>query len=225
MLLIPLYNWACFGGPLAFGYHHLALTEFQEMNKGLFGITFPPKASAVYLVLLSPERGLLLWTPFFWMAFAGVHPLWKEFRNLFLVAYYVIILQVLCISGYYMPSGGAALGPRHLAPMLPFVATFAALGLKRWPTIGFTLAYTSVLLMGLGTVVNAMPPENMPDLLWNFYVRRLTHGQLTDNLAQLLSLSAPASVVPIGIVVVAAWLVLAVRARAPAVPEAPLGRA
>ncbi len=179
LLLIPAYNWICFGGPLAFGYHYLELPEFQAMKKGLFGITWPPKPSAAYLILLSPERGLFFWTPFLLMLFGGLVPLVGRCPKLFWVSSMVAVLHVLCISGYYMPNGGSALGPRHLAPMIPFLMSFSAIGLQRWVVPGCTYALYSIILAGLGTVISAMPPPGINPLL-DLYAEQLCSLTFTN---------------------------------------------
>jgi hypothetical protein len=176
LLLIPTYNWICFGGPLAFGYHHLERPEFQEMKKGLFGITWPPKASAAYLILLSPERGLFFWTPFLLMLFVGLGPLRTRFPKLFWVCSVVVVLHIVCISGYYMPNGGSALGPRHLAPMLPFLMGFTAIGLQRWFVPGCIYAFYSIMVTGFGTIISAMPPPGINPLLDLYCVKPIPFG-------------------------------------------------
>ena len=193
LLLVPIYNRICFGGPLAFGYHHLALTQFQAMNQGLFGITFPPKANAAYLILLSPERGLLFWTPFFLMAFVGLKSLLDISPKLFWISFWIVVLQVFCISGYYMPSGGAALGPRHLAPIIPFIAMATALGAARWPRIGLSLGYLSVLLTGLATLIEAMPSDGLANPLVHLYIPRVLEGTFAHNLGAQVGLPQAAA--------------------------------
>ncbi len=182
LLLIPAYNWICFGGPLAFGYHHLTLPEFQEMNKGLFGITWPPKMSVAYLILFSPERGLFFWTPFFLVLFGGLKPLFAKFPKLFWVSSIVVVLYVVCISGYYMPNGGRALGPRHLAPMIPFLMGFTALGLERWLVPGCVYALYSVIVTGLGTFITALTPTGIRNPLMDFYARELFSFRFTNTI-------------------------------------------
>ena len=177
LLLIPSYNWACFGGPLAFGYHNLALPAFQKMNEGLFGITWPPKLSAAYLILLSPERGLFLWTPFFLVAVFGIWRLRKLSSPLFWISVLVFTMQVLFISGYYMPNGGAALGPRHLAPVLPFIGVAACIAVTRNPKTSLVLGYYSLLLTGGATILGAMPPEQTTSPLIEFYIPNLAIGE------------------------------------------------
>jgi hypothetical protein len=178
LLLIPLYNNACFGTALSFGYHNLALPGFQQMNQGFFGITFPPRLHAAYLLLISPERGLLFWTPFFILAALGYKWSLAVAPKLALIALSVVFLQIICISGYYMPNGGRALGPRHLAPAIPFLTILAALGLSQYDRIGKILGGWSILLTGTATLIDAMPPSEIQDPFWNYYLPRLSEGRL-----------------------------------------------
>jgi hypothetical protein len=206
LLLIPAYNAVCFGGPLAFGYHHLAMPEFQEMNKGLFGITFPPKSSAAYLLLFSPGRGLFFWTPFFVCALMGARKFCMKSPALFATALGFAVLHVLFISGYYMPSGGWALGPRHLAPIIPFLAVGAAFGFARFPFLGFQLGYLSLLLTGLATLIDAMPPEHS---VLDFYLRRLAEFSFAPNLGRQLGLPPFAGILLILPLIMVPYFVLA----------------
>jgi hypothetical protein len=186
--LIPAYNWICFGGPFAFGYHNLVLDEFQEMNKGLFGIGFPPKPSAIYLILFSPERGLFFWTPFFLMAPVGLFRLLRTAPKIFWISLIAILAQIILISGYFMPGGGAALGPRHLASILPFIAIAAAMQLQDTPRLGHHLGFYSLLFTGLGTLVNAMPPISYVDPLFDYFLPKLIKCEITYNLGDYLGL-------------------------------------
>ncbi len=207
--LIPAYNWICFGGPFAFGYHNLALEQFQEMNKGLFGIGFPPKPSAIYLILFSPQRGLFFWTPFFLMAPFGLFRLLRTAPNIFWISLSVILAQIILISGYFMPGGGDALGPRHLASILPFIAIAAAMQLQVAPRLGHYLGFCSLLFTGLGTLVNAMPPISYEDPLFDYFIPQLTKCDITYNLGEYLGL--PRCIGAIGLIlfiIAFFWLVI-----------------
>jgi hypothetical protein len=201
LLLIPMNNWLCFGSPLAFGYHHLASSEFQAMNNGLFGITFPPKASAAYLILFSPGRGLFFWSPFLLMLLFGLKTLYRISRPLCIVSCLVVVVQVVCISGYFMPNGGAALGPRHLAPMLPFALIIASLGLERFYLIGVCYGIYSIIMTGAATLIDAMPPDNMVNPLITFYLPALLHGEFKTNLGYLIGLNNWVSLIPVLVVI------------------------
>jgi hypothetical protein len=188
ILLIPACNWICFGSPLAFGYHNLALPEFQKMNEGLFGITWPPKLDAAYLILFSPQRGLFFWTPFFLIVFFRLRRLSKASRALFWVSGTVVLLQVLLISGYYMPGGGSALGPRHLAPMLAFLAVAAASGISSWRVTGVLMGYCSLVFTAAATLIEGMPSEKQSNLLFEVLPEKLTRGETSHNLLRCLGL-------------------------------------
>jgi len=189
--ILPVFvcNWVCFGNPLAFGYHNLALSSFQEMNNGFFGISFPPTLDSVYLILLSPERGLFFWTPFFAMAMVGGVVLCAKKCGIFLITLYLtVFLHIIFISGYYMPGGGNALGPRHLACIEPFLIIFAAFGLKRYPIVGSTLGGISILLTGTATLIDAMPTGGILNPLFNYYPALVLHGQLAHNILSEIGL-------------------------------------
>lgn len=206
ILLIFFNNWACFGNPFKFGYHSLALSSFQQMNDGFFGISFPPTLEALYLILFSPERGLLFWTPFFAIAALGINAYFKECAKLFFIAYFVVLLHVLIIAGYYMPGGGNALGPRHLACIEPFLAILAAFGVKRYPTIGCTLGFLSILLTGSATLIDAMPNDEIVNPACNYYATAFLDGKFAHNLLSVVGLPAYSGGVLILVVIVGTYI-------------------
>ena len=128
------------------------------------------------------------------MWFFGVKAFIKSSRNLFWVSTAVIILHVICISGYYMPNGGAALGPRHLAPMQPFLGIATALGLRRSFALGFLVGYYSLLLTGVATLICAMPSANISLPLQIFYIPKLVTATFASTLPSGIGLSSFASV-------------------------------
>ena len=77
LLLIPLYNYACFGVSFTLGYAHQA--TYPQMKHGLFGIQWPNLVVA-FKMLFPPSRGLFFWTPFFLFSFWG-YALMRKQRN------------------------------------------------------------------------------------------------------------------------------------------------
>ncbi len=166
--LLPqfLYNARAFGSPSAMGYSMEAEDAFGGMKSGFFGFTLPSPRS-LYLLTLSPERGLFFYMP--WTLpglagfFAGGKPREVLRRNPLPAA---VILYVLLFSAYYMPDGGWAYGPRHLIPVIPFLAVglggFVAGDGKR-TFIAAAAMFPAMLLALLGAAGEIHQPVFPPD--------------------------------------------------------------
>ena len=193
LLLIPFYNYLCFGDPWTLGYAHQA--TFPQMKQGLFGIQGPNLVIA-YKMLFPPSRGLFFWTPFLLLSVLGYAALYKPGKAIFRLALSVPILQVLVISGYVWDwPAGWVLGPRYLAPMLPILILPAALAAGRYSYIGIYLAGLSILLTGLATHINAAPPAE-PEILnplLEMYLPALEQGVCSYNLIKLIGMGGHAS--------------------------------
>ncbi len=156
LMFIPqfLHNWIAFGNPLTMGYSLETVEAFAGMSRGLFGFTLP-SLKAIYLLLLSPERGLFFYMPWTLLGIAGffhgkrfIAVLKKNPIPLMTVTY------VILFSAYYMPTGGWAFGPRHLIPVIPFfaigLAKFIAISRKHL-FIAAVLVLPSILIALIGT--------------------------------------------------------------------------
>ena len=193
LLLIPLYNFLCFGDPFTLGYSHQA--TYPQMKHGLFGIQWPNLIVA-FKMLFPPSRGLFFWTPFLLLSFWGYAAMGKQRKALFYLVSVVPVVQVLVISGYVWDwPAGWVLGPRYLAPMLPLLTLPAAIATRRYPFAGAYLAWLSVILTGLATLVDATPPAE-PDVsnpLLEMYLPALGEGKFGYNLGKLAGLGGHAS--------------------------------
>jgi hypothetical protein len=198
VLLVFCYNYAAFGSPLVFGYSHVQ--GFAGMHQGVFGITLHPRLDVALALLFGSYRGLFFWSPFLMLALGGLPRLWSQHRFLFWVTVTFTSAQVLLISSYPYWNGGFALGPRHLMAMVPFVAVAAGLGLERFSRIGLVLGAFSILLIGAGTVIDALPPAYDQAPLTGYYLRALQDGTMAYNLGQALGLSGYASLLPLVLV-------------------------
>jgi hypothetical protein len=122
------------------------------------------------------------------MAPVGLFRLLRTAPKIFWISLSAILAQIILISGYFTPGGGAALGPRHLASILPFIAIAAAMQLQDTPMLGYHLGCYSLLFTGLGTLVNAMPPISIQDPLFDYFLPKLGKCEITYNLGEYLGL-------------------------------------
>ncbi|MBN2585851.1 MAG: hypothetical protein JXA64_08200 [Candidatus Fermentibacteraceae bacterium] len=130
LVFIPqlVHNWIAFDNPLSMGYGLEAEGSFPVVSRGFFGFTFP-SFHRLYLILLSPERGILFYMPWavlgLWGLMGGSH--WR--RRVRSDPLPVLVLSyILLYSAQNAATAGWAYGQRYLIPMIPFLA----LGLGRF---------------------------------------------------------------------------------------------
>jgi hypothetical protein len=186
LLLIPAYSFACFGTPLTLSY---SLSEsFPAMKEGLYAIKWPHPGNAANLLFM-PTRGLFFWSPFLVMAFFGFRELAGRSPRAFWLAYAVPALQITVISGRTWDwQAGPTLGPRYLAPVLPFLALPCALGNQRFPKLGMALAVYSIGITMLATLTSACPDPSIYNPLLDLDIPLFLRGQFSPNLGTVLGL-------------------------------------
>ena len=88
-------------------------------------------------VLLSPERGLLLWSPLVIMALIGLALLFREHRALSITLFLMFALQVLINASLFDWGGGWAFGMRRMTELYPvWVIGLATLVQTAWSLAG-----------------------------------------------------------------------------------------
>ncbi len=193
MAFVPqlAHNWLAFGSPFRMGYSLESVSAFAGMTTGLFGFGMPDPA-AIAMLTVSPERGLFFYMPWAALGLAGFftgrsfrETLWNDPGPL------LVCLYIVLFSAYYMPSGGWAFGPRHLIPVVPFLA----LGLHRFISDNPRRAFTAWLLILpamlqaligiLGEIHQPVHPMEQPVPLpqWNIGIRMLLDGHHSSWLA------------------------------------------
>lgn len=201
LLLAGYHAWA-FGSPLATGYDFVYLEEFAEGMAVNYGIGRPDPAVLAQL-LFGSYRGLFYLSPVLLLAVWGLGVRVVESDRAgrlelalaaSLVAYYLLLN-----SGYYMWDGGAALGPRHAIPMLPFLCLGLGPALERLPWATWTLAGVSCLQV---IVITAAGPEapGWGNPLWSYGLPELLQTPVTGGsttVGRLLGLAGPLSLVPL----------------------------
>jgi len=180
LLLIPAYSWATIGTPFDLPYSYQA--SFPQMKKGIYSIQWP-SLEIMGLLLLSPSRGFIFWTPLLllvgvgWRLCTQRHPKWLWW------VYVLPLLDILIISGKRWDwQAGYTLSARYLSPLLPLLALPCAMGVQQWPKVGAVLAGVSIGMMSLATVTTACVPYEPFYPLFQLHVPKFLHGEFSYNL-------------------------------------------
>lgn len=212
LVLGAYHSWA-FGGPLKTGYDFVYLEEFAEGMAVAYGIGLPDPAVLAQL-LFGSYRGLFYLSPLLLLAVWGLGlrlcqadpgtgagaPLR---RGDLILAVAIIAWYLLLNSGYYMWSGGAALGPRHAVPMLGFLAIGLGPAITHLPRAFAVLGAISCAQILLITAAGPEAPAH-GDPIWAYAVPKLfaatpppgATGTATT-LGRLLGLPGPLSLLPL----------------------------
>jgi hypothetical protein len=177
----------------------------------------------VYALLISQGRGLFFWSPFLLLCLPGYWRLWLENRKLFWLCLLVPLATLGTLSMMQSAYGGYAVGPRYLAPAVPFVVLAAAAGIRHFPWLGWLLLLPSVLLNFVVTVVDPLMPERVASPLFNYYLPALASGTFMPNIGLAFNLWGHWSLAPLvcaDTLLVAGVIMLILRAR-DATPGAP----
>lgn len=145
LVLLAAYNWACFGNPLVLSSARELYPQFSALSgKGLFGIGWP-RLRNFWLLLFSPERGLLFWAPFLLL---GLLP--PATGSASRGAWAGAVALVVVMAGYPNAHGGWFPGPRYLLSVFPLLAVGAAGVLApRWHIRWLRWAAVGALVLGL----------------------------------------------------------------------------
>jgi MFS family permease len=215
-ILILAKNYLISGSPFQVSYG--SNPAFPELTSGnAFGFNLPDP-EAVAGLLWGEYRGLFFWCPVLLMAIPGLVILLRKHPPVAWMIAIVFVFIMIQVSSFYSWFGGSAVGPRYLAPALPFLGLAAAYGIKRFPIPGVALALLSVLLMAMVSAVAIDPPQDVLTPLQSFYLVRVRDNRFAENLGTLLGANLRWSLLVLAAIVAgsAAGLLLK-RERAPVV--------
>jgi len=181
--LLLTYDWVAFGKPFFLSYEAYMLPgsdRFEAQAKGFAGVTYP-HWEVLYQVLIGTERGLFFCNPVLLLTIPGLYYFWRDrsHRAEFVVVFSSIIIFILVNASYgdsvIYWGGGTATGPRHMLPVIPFMALVLVYLPSRWDYLFASLALTSALLMLIATAVDPHLPyeyENpLRDFSWPAFAR------------------------------------------------------
>jgi hypothetical protein len=201
------FQWRAFGDPLSPGHRLVENPAFRRNHEeGIFGATeFHPEAA--WSLLFDFRLGLLVLTPILVLALPGFVRLVMR-RSERLDAWVAILICTslyvfICFMNIW--DGGWAIGPRYLAPVVPFMAWGALAGLDAVARVAPRVAGA----LGVGCAAAALVaagapsiyyPHLPPELDWplaHLIGLLIRHDYAPLNVGNLLGWHGSASMVPI----------------------------
>ncbi len=128
----------------------LLLAPFFIYNHSVYGQFLPPyylpgqlnrlSPEALLGTLVSPSRGLLIYSPIFLLSFYGIYLRLKQagrgfFKEMDIYLVGIIGLHWLVISAFPAWYGGWSIGPRYFSDMVPFLIFFLIPFFERLPAL------------------------------------------------------------------------------------------
>ena len=219
-LLFAAYNWVIFHTPFPAGYRYHV--EYHDVHgQGFMGFTGPTWA-ALYGITVSPYRGLFFLSPILLLCLPGLVFLWRDTRFRSTAALVATLLAgfLLYVASYLYWSGGDAIGPRFLVPLVPFLMLPVARAWSEWSArrLGRVALWTLLLASALNVWVQSVagqhyPPDEFrgtvvvnPTTQWALPLLR--EGDVADNLGYRLGLTGLATLLPLAFLAGALALLL-----------------
>jgi hypothetical protein len=145
LAILMIYNTLCFRNPFLIGYENLANQYQAVMSQGFLGISWP-RISILFYLTFHPAQGLFWQSPVLLMSLVGFYFLWRarRYRIEWAVVMIAFFSYLLINSGYFLWWGGASFGPRHLIPMLLFLAIPLIMVPKRFDLLVIILCVISI---------------------------------------------------------------------------------
>ena len=168
------------------GLHWIGLSQFLH---ALASVTLYRPSGLLYIVV--GRWHVYACNPVLWLSLPGFAIMvWtRKLRPEGLVVAAMVIAYLVFISNYgssmYDWGGGLYLGPRHLIPLLPFLALPLYFGAQKLRWMFYPLAAVSVFYMVLGTAVEPRVAFPFGDLERDFLLPDYLSGHLAQNTAAL----------------------------------------
>lgn len=208
-LALAWYHTAAFGQPLATGYDFVYLEHFAEGMREAYGIGWP-KAEVLGQLLFGRYRGLFYVAPITILAAWGCTRLARPPAGrvnraeqwstpVRLTWAWLLCYPFILNASYYMWDGGAAFGPRHCMPALPFLCLGLVPALRKAPRLTTVVGCVSLASMLLAAAARPEAPT-FGDPLWDYALPKVLDGRSTaaeTSLGHVLGLPGGLSLLPL----------------------------
>lgn len=154
-LVLGAYHYTCFGGFFTTPYAYINPT-FLEMN----ALTAPEFARLLEITFL-PFRGFFFWTPVWLLVFLSVRRIFADRPADLIAAAGALAAAFAYLSALPAAFGGACLGPRYIASLVPLFALLLVPAVKRVPRFFLGLLAVSTAFMLLGILTEPLPGDNL----------------------------------------------------------------
>ena len=209
------YHRQCFGGVLRFPYYFVTDPVCAaEHSRGMSGVFLPENMSefanqlrALLNLLFSSFRGIFFYSPFLIFGIAGIFkmirdPKWKKEGFLFAA---IFISYLLFFCAFVNWEGGWALGPRHLTPLVPFLATAvvfqsaktSASSRRPWIRLLTVLIIVSIVFTFVGLAVFPHLPAAFKNPLYEISWPFLAAGKFGPTIGEWMGLKGFSELIPI----------------------------
>lgn len=208
------YQYLAFGSPFHVSYSYTTYDvapPSPEMGNGFFGLSYP-RMKVLWEVLFGRYRGLFQLAPVLVVAPLGFVLLWRRRPE-----WHASILAIAALVGYYVVfnasyrywDGGYSTGPRHIAPLLPFLC-FALSLLWTWSRPIYRLAMSILALYGsfialMAVCTDPMPGTDVKSPVQELFWPAFRSGNLaTSNVGKILGLEGLTKLLPLLLI----WVLL-----------------
>ena len=184
-----------------------------------------PTWGALYGITVSPYRGLFFLSPVLLLSLPGPVLLWRDprFRSTALLVTLLLAGFLLYVASYLYWSGGDAVGPRFLVPLVPFLMLPLARAWSEWSAypVGRVVLWALTVISGFNVWAQSIAGQHYPP--YEFRGRVVTNpttqwalpllreGDVAVNYGHWLGLRGLATLLPLGLGVL--LLVLALNRR------------
>lgn len=193
--VLAFWGGLALGPLLAAAYNAYRFSDVSQISVSNGPPRFASPWVGLAVLLVSPGKGLLLYSPAVLLAFPGVREVWRRTPRAARFGAAVVLSQLLFVSSLLFCAGDWCWGPRYLAVTLPIVmlcAPFGAARLRRGLASSVILVSLSIQLAGIAIdhhrffFDRALPPSFWTDRSFYFRESALAArpGELTDSVGR-----------------------------------------